>query len=78
MSRNTSVTLGKHYSTFVNDKIETGRFQSASEAVRAGLSLLEKQEIKLDLLREKLGVGEEELDQGKGIDGDTFMHELID
>ena len=43
MPRNTSVTLGEHLSDFVNSKIEAGRFESASEAVRAGLRLLEEQ-----------------------------------
>ena len=77
MPRNTSVTLGEHYMQFVDNKIKTGRFQSASEAVRAGLHLLEEQEMKLDLLREKLAQGEAQLDQGEGVDGATFMQELI-
>lgn len=77
MSRNTSVTLGEHYSKFVDDRIKTGRFQSTSEAVRAGLNLLEEQESKLDILRNTLAVGEAQLDQGQGVDGQTFMEELI-
>ncbi|MCP3907496.1 MAG: hypothetical protein GY712_05710 [Oceanicoccus sp.] len=28
MSRNTSVTLGNHFSEFVDEKIEAGRFES--------------------------------------------------
>ena len=43
MARNTSVTLGEHFSQFVDNKIEAGRFESISEAVRAGLRLLEQQ-----------------------------------
>jgi antitoxin ParD1/3/4 len=77
MSRNTSVTLGEHYSKFVDDKIKIGRFQSTSEAIRAGLTLLEEQEAKLDILRNTLAVGEAQLDQGQGVDGQTFMEELI-
>ncbi len=78
MSRNTSVTLGEHLSAFVNSKIDSGRFESTSEAVRAGLRLLEEQETKLDILRETLATGELQLDQGQGIDGENFMSELID
>lgn len=78
MPRNTSVTLGDHLADFVNSKIEAGRFESASEAVRAGLRLLEEQETKLDILRQTLVAGELELDQGKGIDGDSFMNEMMD
>lgn len=77
MPRNTSVTLGEYLNDFVNSKIETGRFESASEAVRAGLRLLEEQEQKLDVLRKTLEVGELQLDQGQGIDGETFMDEMI-
>lgn len=77
MPRNTSITLGEHFSQFVDNKIEAGRFESTSEAVRAGLRLLEQQEAQLDLLRQKLAIGEEQLDQGKGIDGEQFMDELI-
>ena len=78
MQRNTSVTLGEHFGEFVENKIQQGRFESTSEAVRAGLRLLEEHEAKLDLLRKKLSVGETQLDQGEGIDGDAFMQELIE
>jgi len=77
MPRNTSVTLGDHLAEFVNRKIDMGRFESTSEAVRAGLRLLEEQETKLDILRETLASGELQLDQGRGIDGEDFMNEMI-
>jgi len=77
MQRNTSVILGEHFGGFVEEKIQQGRFESTSEAVRAGLRLLEEHETKLDLLRKKLSVGEAQLDQGEGVDGDAFMKALI-
>ena len=58
MPRNTSVTLGEHFDAFVNEKIAEGRFQSVSEAVRAGLRRLEEDELKLEALRAKLAAGE--------------------
>ena len=61
MVRNTSVTLGKHFDDFVLEKINAGRFQSASEVVRAGLRKLEEDEIKWQVLRDKLQVGEDSL-----------------
>ena len=77
MSRNTSVTLGDHFTKFVNTKIEEGRFESMSEAVRAALRLLEEREAKLENLRRILARGEAQLDKGEGIDGETFISELL-
>jgi antitoxin ParD1/3/4 len=59
MQKNTSVTLGKHFEEFITQQIKNGRFSSASEAIRAGLRLLEEREIKLNALRQALKEGEE-------------------
>jgi antitoxin ParD1/3/4 len=58
MQKNTSVTLGKHYEAFVSRQVELGHFSSASEAIRAGLRLLEERDIKLSVLRRALEEGE--------------------
>ncbi|RLA40083.1 MAG: type II toxin-antitoxin system ParD family antitoxin [Gammaproteobacteria bacterium] len=34
MAKNTSMTLGKHFDSFIAHKIEAGRYGSASEVVR--------------------------------------------
>ena len=78
MQRNTSVILGEHFSEFIASKVEQGRYESTSEAVRAGLRLLEAEESKLDALRQALASGEAQLDAGKGSAGDSFMDELIE
>jgi len=57
MQRNTSVILGDHFAEFVEDKISEGRFESTSEAVRAGLRLLEVDEAKLEQLKADLQKG---------------------
>lgn len=77
MARNTSVSLGDHFESFVDERVKAGRYASASDAVRAGLRLLEQEEAKLDLLRQTLAAGENQLDQGQGIDGEAFMDELM-
>jgi antitoxin ParD1/3/4 len=59
MARNTSVSLGEHFDGFIAHQIESGRFGSASEVVRAGLRLLEDNESKLGALRRLLAEGEQ-------------------
>jgi antitoxin ParD1/3/4 len=56
--RNTSFSLGEHFSDFIERQIEGGRYRSASEVLRAGLRLLEEHDAKLDALRTALIVGE--------------------
>ncbi|WP_024278941.1 type II toxin-antitoxin system ParD family antitoxin [Xanthobacter sp. 126] len=58
MSRNTSVSLGDHFASFVDRQVEAGRYSSASDVVRAGLRLLEEHEARLDALRSALAEGE--------------------
>ena len=47
-----SVSLGEHFERFIQEKIAEGRYQNASEVVRAGLRLLEDYEADA---RERLG-----------------------
>lgn len=49
-----NVSLGPHLDRFVQEQIETGRFQNASEVIRAGLRLLEDQDTGLAERRAEL------------------------
>ena len=46
----TSVALGAHFEEFIKKQLKSGRFNNASEVVRAGLRLLEDHE-KLQALK---------------------------
>ena len=74
MAKNTSITLGDHFDGFITGQVESGRFGSASEVIRAALRLLENTETRIETLRKMLSAGEQ-----SGIadyDYDTFMAEL--
>lgn len=57
MSKNTSIVLGDHFEEFIARKVSDGRFSSASEAVRAGMRLLEEHETKLEALKQAIDQG---------------------
>lgn len=59
MNRNTSVILGDHFTSFVEGRVQQGRYSNASEVMRAGLRLLEEHETKLEALQAALIEGEQ-------------------
>lgn len=59
MAKNTSVILGDHFEQFIVGQVDSGRYGSASEVVRAGLRLLETTEGRLAVLRNALVAGEQ-------------------
>ncbi len=58
MARNTSISLGDHFESFISEQLKSGRYGSASEVVRAALRILEDSEIKRERLRLLLEEGE--------------------
>ncbi len=59
MTQNTAISLDDHFAGFLSREVATGRYRSASEVVRAGLRLLEDQEIHTAALKAALTAGEE-------------------
>jgi antitoxin ParD1/3/4 len=57
MSKNTSITLGSYFDQFIQGILKEGRYKNASEAVRAGLRLLEEEENKITALRRAIDEG---------------------
>ncbi|MDO4777414.1 MAG: type II toxin-antitoxin system ParD family antitoxin [Cardiobacteriaceae bacterium] len=73
----TSVALGSHFESFVREQVQSGRFNNASEVVRAGLRLLEEQETRrqaeLEALRQAIAAGQT---SGAGRDADSVFERL--
>jgi antitoxin ParD1/3/4 len=72
MSKNTSVTLGDHFTAFIETQVAQGRYGSASDVMRAGLRLLETEEARLAALRAAL-VGGERSGRSAPFDLDAFI-----
>lgn len=59
MGRNTSVSLGEYFESFVDNSVTEGRYKNVSEVIRAGLRLLELEEKKMQALKTALKEGVE-------------------
>ncbi len=81
-----NVSLTPELEKLVNDKVKSGRYNSASEVVREGLRLLQDQDelrrIRTDELRREIMLGVDQIRDGKAIDVkladlDAFAEKLI-
>ena len=64
-----NVVLTDTQSALVDRLVASGRFQNASEALRAGLRLLEREEAELGALRDRLTIGVEQARSGQFAEG---------
>jgi antitoxin ParD1/3/4 len=75
-----NVSLTPELEQFVQSRVASGRYQTASEVVREGLRLLEEREqtreAALEELRARVRRGIERADQGEFLDGDAVFEEI--
>jgi antitoxin ParD1/3/4 len=64
-----NVVLTEPQSALVDRLVATGRFQNASEALRAGLRLLEREEAEAEVLRTRLAAALDEAQRGDLAEG---------
>jgi antitoxin ParD1/3/4 len=77
MARNTSVSLGDHFTGFIDEQVQSGRYASASDVLRAGLRLLEYEEEKRAQLRMLIAESEAQYTAGEARDvNEAFWDEL--
>lgn len=65
----TSMTLGAHWEGFIKSEVESGRYASASEVVRAALRQLEDRSKSLETLRAHLAEGADQAARGVHVEG---------
>jgi len=56
----TSLSLGEHWEDFIKNEVNSGRFKTTSEVIRAALRELEERNEKLISLKSHLKIGEEQ------------------
>ena len=71
MGKNTSVSLGAHFESFVELGIANGRYKNASEVLRAGLRLLEEEENRILVLKKAIQEG---INSGIALNFDPEKH----
>lgn len=72
MAKHTNVELSDEIAGFVAGQVESGRYGSEDEVIRAGIRLLQDQETKMSALRNALIEGE---NSGEGVrfDVDAYL-----
>jgi antitoxin ParD1/3/4 len=75
-----NVSLTPELEKLVQSKVQSGRYQSASEVIREGLRLLDDQDrrrsAELDEVRRKIQTGLDQLNRGEGVSGAKVLSEL--
>lgn len=75
MPRTMTVVVGPHYENFIQSTISSGRYNNASEVMRAALRRLEDEETRLQALRAAIDEGDSSADV-ENFDSDAFLAEL--
>src|SRR5690349_9932311 len=71
-----NVNLTPELEQLVHNKVQTGRYNSASEVVREALRLMEERDqIKADI-RQKIAAGMESARAGRMVDGEAFFAQM--
>ena len=77
-----NVSLTRELEEFVQSRVATGRYQTASEVVREGLRLLEvrerEREVTFKALKKKLRQAAEASNGSDDVDGEAYFERIIE
>ena len=72
-----NVSLTPELEQLVQSKVQTGRYNSASEVVREALRLMDERDqlkaMQKDEIRKKIAAGLKSLEEGRGVDGEAVF-----
>jgi len=76
-----NITLKPDQEAFIRAKLQSGQYQTVDDVIQAALELLDEQD-KADEqwvieTRAKVDEGIASLERGEGIDGETFVNQLL-
>ncbi len=76
------ITLKPEQEAFIHAKLQSGRYQTVDDVIQAALYLLDEQDKANEQwvieTRAKVDEGIASLERGEGIDGETFVNQLLD
>ena len=75
---NMNVHLTNELKTFVQERVDSGRFATASEVIRAGLRALEEDEKWRADVQQRIAAGVAQAKAGQLLDGDEAFDELME
>ena len=76
-----NITLKPEQEALIYSKLQSGRYQSVDDLIQAALNLLDEQDKAYEQwvieTRTKVDEGITSLERGEGIDGETFVNQLL-
>lgn len=76
-----NITLNPDQEAFIRSKLQGGHYQTVNDVIQAALDLLDKQDKAYEdwiiETRAKVDEGIASLERGEGIDGETFVNQLL-
>lgn len=71
-----NISLKPEHEQFIKSQIQAGRYANAEEVMNEAFKLLQVREQRLEELRQKIGVGDEQIARGQVTDGEIVFAQI--